>query len=268
MTTTIYYFTGTGNSLTAAKKIAAELEGCRLVPIASLYAMNGDVIPESDRIGIVCPVYFSGLPVMVAEFAGRLDLSRSTYTFSVVTFGGSGGSTALRQLDDILKKRSGRGLDAGFMVKMPGNYILLYGSPTGEKREKILAAADERLERIAKALKKPRELHSPFPPLPVSCMPWRTPGLRPMSMRMIGNSRSPMPAHRAAPAKQSVLQEISSSSMANRYGNTTASSAAGASTSARPGRSRQEKRRQKGYGITTQKSPLRTSKPRRDSLRK
>ncbi|WP_324303303.1 hypothetical protein [Methanoculleus sp.] len=32
----IYYFTGTGNSLAAAKKIAAVLGGCEIVPIASL----------------------------------------------------------------------------------------------------------------------------------------------------------------------------------------------------------------------------------------
>ncbi len=36
MKTIIYYFTGTGNSLAAAKKIAAVLGDCTLVPIASL----------------------------------------------------------------------------------------------------------------------------------------------------------------------------------------------------------------------------------------
>jgi hypothetical protein len=64
---------------------------------------------------------------MVAGFAGNLDLSHSPYTFSVVTYGGSGGSSALGQLDRILKERN-RGLGAGFMVKMPGNYILMYSS--------------------------------------------------------------------------------------------------------------------------------------------
>jgi ferredoxin len=165
MKTIIYYFTGTGNSLAAARKIAAELEDCQLVPIASLRAEKGDILPNADRIGIICPVYFSGLPGIVAEFAGRLDLSRSMYTFSVVTMGGSGGSSALRQLDDILRKRPGPGLDAGFMVKMPGNYILMYGSATGKRREQILVAADQQLEGIVKAIKnadKPPLPHSPF----------------------------------------------------------------------------------------------------------
>jgi flavodoxin len=120
MKTIIYYFTGTGNSLAAAKRIESGIGDCDLVPIASLQDTTGDVLPWADRVGIVCPVYFSGLPVMVAEFAGRLDLSGSEYTFSVVTFGGSGASSALRQLDDILKEKHGRGLDAGFMEKCRG----------------------------------------------------------------------------------------------------------------------------------------------------
>jgi ferredoxin len=152
MKTILYYFTGTGNSLAAAKKIAAALGDCMLVPIASLKDTEGAIVPAAERVGIVCPVYFAGLPVMVAAVARRLDLSRSQYTFAVVTFGGSGGSSALQQLDRILKEGPGRGLDAGFMVKMPGNYILMYSAPAGTKQEKILAMADEQLTDIAGAV--------------------------------------------------------------------------------------------------------------------
>jgi ferredoxin len=146
--TIIYYFTGTGNSLAAAKKIAAALDDCELVPIASLEKTGGDIVPQADRLGIVCPVYFSGLPLMVASFAGRLDLMTVTYVFAVVTNGGGGGSAALRQLDNILRKRQGRGLDAGFAVTMPGNYILMYSSPAGKHQEEILAKADEEIMGI------------------------------------------------------------------------------------------------------------------------
>jgi ferredoxin/flavodoxin len=164
MKTIIYYFTGTGNSLAAAKKIAGLLGDCELVPIASLQNTKGEIIPVADRVGIVCPVYFSGLPVMVDNFAQRLDLSGSQYTFSIVTLGSSGGSSTLHQLDDILRKCMGRGLDAGFMVLMPGNYILMYGSPAGEKREKLLAIADEQLTAITGTISRcgKQELPSSF----------------------------------------------------------------------------------------------------------
>jgi ferredoxin len=161
MKTIIYYFTGTGNSLAVAKKIADALGDCELVPIAALKDTQGPITPQADRVGIVCPVYFSGLPVMVAEFAGRLDLSRPQYTFATVTFGGSGASSALRQLDGVLRKQKDRGLDAGFMVKMPGNYVLMYSPPSGTKREKILAMAGEQMSDIAGAVSRSEKRNLP-----------------------------------------------------------------------------------------------------------
>ncbi|WAC05316.1 MAG: EFR1 family ferrodoxin [Methanoregula sp.] len=152
MKTIIYYFTGTGNSLAVAKKICGSLGDCEPVPIASFDVTKEEIVPRADRVGIVCPVYFLGLPTIVARFAEKLDLSRSGYTFAVVTFGGSGGSAALRQLDGILKARPGRGLDAGFKVHMPGNYILMYSSPAGDKRSRILAWADEQVAAITKEI--------------------------------------------------------------------------------------------------------------------
>ena len=158
MKTVIYYFTGTGNSLAAARKIAGALGDCEVVPIASFANTAGAVAPQIDRVGIVCPVYFAGLPAMVASFAERLDLAKANYVFSVVTHGGGGGSAALRQLDGILKEKAGRGLDAGFAVSMPGNYILMYESPAGEKRDRLLAAADADLERIAGQIRQETRL--------------------------------------------------------------------------------------------------------------
>lgn len=150
MKTIIYYFTGTGNSLAAAKKIAASLGETELVPIASLADTPAPITPVADRVGIVCPVYDFGVPVMVAGFAGRLDLSQAKYAFAVVTMGGLGVS-ALRQLDGILRKR-GRGLDAAFAVRMPGNFPPLSRPPEGRKRDEILTAGDMRLGEIADAI--------------------------------------------------------------------------------------------------------------------
>lgn len=149
MTTVIYYFSGTGNSLAAAKKIAAAAGDAELVPIASLAETPGRINPAADRISIVCPVYFSGLPLMVASFAERLDPPAGSYLFAVLTHGGGGESAALRQLDGILRQRSGRGLDAGFGVMMPGNYIMMYESPAGQKQQEILSKAGVALDAIA-----------------------------------------------------------------------------------------------------------------------
>jgi ferredoxin len=172
----LYYFSGTGNSLAAAKKIAASLGDTALVPIASLADTPGDIAPAADRVGIICPVYFSGLPLMVASFAERLDCAAAPYLFAVVTHGGGGESAALRQLDSICRKRNGRGLDAGFGVFMPGNYILMYESPAGEKRREILAGADREIAALAGSVSRcgKRDLPSSFIPriLHALLYPW------------------------------------------------------------------------------------------------
>jgi ferredoxin len=91
---------------------------------------------------------------MVEEFSGRLDLSRTRYTFGVVTFGGSGSAPTLRQLDRLLRKKHGHGLDAGFSVKMPGNYIFMYGSPAGQKQVDLLASSDGQIAEMIPAIER------------------------------------------------------------------------------------------------------------------
>jgi ferredoxin len=165
MKSVIYYFTGTGNSLAAAKKVAASLGDTEIVPIAAFRDATGEISPDAERVGIACPVYFSGLPAMAASFAERLDLAKADYVFSIVTHGGGGGSAALRQLDGILKDKARRGLDAGFAVSMPGNYILMYASPAGEKRDRLLAAADADLEAIAGRIRQGERVTLPNSPV-------------------------------------------------------------------------------------------------------
>jgi len=161
MKTVIYYFTGTGNSLAAAKKITAGLGDCELVPIASLAETTGDIVPSAGRVGIVCPVYFVGLPAMVAEFASRIRFRDGQYVFAIATFGGTGAAPALRQLDGILWQHAARGLDAGFRVKMPGNYILMYEPPQGKKQKSLLAAAGTEIAKITKVVQDCRRQDPP-----------------------------------------------------------------------------------------------------------
>lgn len=153
MKTIIYYFTGTGNSLAAAKKIAAAVQDCELVPIASLADTPGKIVPAADRVGIVCPVYDAGLPVIVKEFAERLDIGAVPYAFGIVTMGGIGVS-ALHLLNKILVRGCRKNLDAAFAVKMPANFPPLQVPPSGNEKEEILKKADADLAAIATAIQK------------------------------------------------------------------------------------------------------------------
>jgi flavodoxin len=62
MKTIIYYFTGTGNMLAAAKKIATVLADCELVPIASLQNIQEESFPERIRSGYSDGHEWHGLP--------------------------------------------------------------------------------------------------------------------------------------------------------------------------------------------------------------
>jgi len=146
--TIIYYFTGTGNSLAAARAICRHLGNCELKSIALIPGAVTDITPDADRVGIVCPVYDFGLPSIVVEFVQRLDLSRTGYCFAVLTMGGIGAS-ALHQIDDLVFTRSRRHLDAAWTVKMIGNFVPLYDPAKGVKRERLLAEAEKRLAGIA-----------------------------------------------------------------------------------------------------------------------
>lgn len=150
MKTLVYYFTGTGNSLAVANGLCSQLGDCELAPIASALRTPGPIAPDADRVGIVSPLYFYGLPSLVAEFSRCLDLARVPYVFAVITMGGAGGAAALRQLEKILNEGPGRrGLDSGFSVRMPGNYIMMYGAPEKNAMEKILADAERQITKIA-----------------------------------------------------------------------------------------------------------------------
>jgi NAD-dependent dihydropyrimidine dehydrogenase PreA subunit/flavodoxin len=117
MSTGIYYFSGTGNSLYVAKDIA-EKTGATLYPIASL--VNQTVIDiDSEVIGIVFPVYYGELPVIIKRFARKLNDIENKYVFAVCTFGGSAGYS-LKRLRSIIRSRGGE-LSATYRVHMPQN---------------------------------------------------------------------------------------------------------------------------------------------------
>lgn len=148
---TIFYFSGTGNTLVVARKLAARLKA-DIVPIKSPNSIKASI--GSDVIGIVTPVYMFGLPLIVKRFAGSFSAENKPYIFGVATFGGMPGNS-LGQLADILKSRD-LTLAGGYGVKMPGNYTPLYGAIAVEKQKEIFIEAEARIEKIADNVKAGR----------------------------------------------------------------------------------------------------------------
>jgi len=142
MSIEIYYFSGTGNSLAVARDIA-EKTGAVLIPIASLRDRK-QITTEADVIGIIFPVYYGELPIIVKEFAEKLVNLEHKYIFSVCTYGGAA-MASLKILGSILRSQGG-GLSAAYGVHMPQNSFF----KPRENRWKIYSAWKKKLEQIVK----------------------------------------------------------------------------------------------------------------------
>lgn len=153
----IFYFTGTGNSLYAAKAIASR-QGEELVSIAAAVGSGKQSyeydLGENEDVGFVHPVYAWGPPPIVLEFIKKLKLRnyRRNYCFSVVTCAGSAGNT-MKVMAASLKSR-GLPLNGGFSVAMPNNFILMGDVDSEEVRQAKLLEADGLLRHINEAIER------------------------------------------------------------------------------------------------------------------
>jgi len=147
---TIYYFTGTGNTLAAARWLAEDLPQARVVSLARAMDLGATKVPE-DCVGVAFPVYAFGVPLIVRRFLDGLEVPEGAYLFGLATSGG----WPTGALGQAAARLRARGLDmaAGFHVAMPGNFTPLYGAPPEQKRDRILRCARDRVHEIAQGVR-------------------------------------------------------------------------------------------------------------------
>nr|WP_207716770.1 EFR1 family ferrodoxin [Clostridium beijerinckii] len=119
----IYYFTGTGNNLQVAKKIAEGLPDCKLVSMGKGKHDSNEVY---DYIGFVYPTYALNLPRRVTQFISEMSLekSKNAYFFAVTGCGNISG-VALTVPAKILAKK-GATLNFAEKIIMVENYVAMY----------------------------------------------------------------------------------------------------------------------------------------------
>ena len=157
----IYYFTGTGNSLYVARKLA-ELTGSRISSIPKIMSQEYDENFDNNII-IVFPSYLAmiyGIPVMVKDFIESIpDLSSKTI-IAVCSCGGYeivNAVPSIKQLAKIIRDKGGKLFDY-YTLRLPMNNLDYDHIPIPiEKNEKILLEkAEEKLKIIAKNLQNPK----------------------------------------------------------------------------------------------------------------
>lgn len=150
----LYYFTGTGNSLYAAREIGKRLNG-KLVSIASQMDFER-IDTEADIIGIIFPVYNSmndGLPLIVIKFAKKLVNLQSKYIFAVCT-SGSGMTPSNESLSHWISAQGGK-LSAFFTLKMPFN---IKPVPNVTKQMALFESALKKIETISTTVQEKKDV--------------------------------------------------------------------------------------------------------------
>ena len=152
MNNTIYWFSGTGNSLFVAGHLARLMGDTELVPIAGSTPPLEPVGGNSHKIGFVFPSYYGNLPRLVRASVEKLNVLPGTDIFVVVTMGmfGQGSVKAMKEL--FTKK--GLSLRYGTGIRMPANYVLnydpaLFGAKSDSRVRGKLNKADRKIRQIA-----------------------------------------------------------------------------------------------------------------------
>jgi ferredoxin len=152
MGTEIYYFSGTGNSLSVARDIAKITNG-KLIPVASVIK-QGNVNANADVVGFVFPIHDFKPPDIILKFIKKLSEIDSKYLFAVGTYGFMP-LNAMKTLDKEIKTCGGR-LSLGFVVEMPHSGIG-YRTITIDEQNKMFKNWKRKLEVISEYVHKRRK---------------------------------------------------------------------------------------------------------------
>ncbi len=145
----IYYFTGTGNSLSVAKSLKAKLDGETVLRPIAKYLRDDEVTVEAaDTVGFVFPIYGSDAPWPVKAVVEKMKIEGDPYLFAIGTCNERGGC-AMDLFGGFLK-RKGYSLSYGKKIDMPGNCM---ESNAGENAER-LELEDFRVSVFAKNINR------------------------------------------------------------------------------------------------------------------
>lgn len=150
----IFYFSATGNSLYAAKKISNELN-TDLISVSEAAAQSNFhfKIEDDESVGFVIPTYFYGIPTIVTDFISHLVLEgkRDPYIYLVLTCGTTTGNACKmfeKQLNSV-----GYKLSSTYAVSMINNYVLMFSIPEINKQKEMLDKADIQINDIIQKIK-------------------------------------------------------------------------------------------------------------------
>lgn len=149
MSSTIFYFSGSGNSLWTARKLAEELGHTEIVSISDPRTVER--VGRLECAGLVFPVHIWGVPGPVLDFIARLKTMQPRYLFAAAVNAGEISRTLI-QLDEVCSS-NGLTLAAAVGVRLPSNYIPWGGPGSQEEIGNRIAAARIKIATFAKRIR-------------------------------------------------------------------------------------------------------------------
>ncbi|MCL2751245.1 MAG: EFR1 family ferrodoxin [Firmicutes bacterium] len=149
MSVAVCYFSGTGNTLWSAKKIAAGLSSAYLVNIGGKDVPNEIV---ADAAVILFPAYAYGVPTIVRKLIKQTRFT-CTYTAILTTYGSKPGG-ALAEAARLYRRAQGR--RPNYMAGIPAqeNFLPLFGAVDPKKEPSRRAMQAETTQQALDAIDK------------------------------------------------------------------------------------------------------------------
>ncbi len=141
----VYYFSGTGNSMSVPKKL--EAQGATVYAITNKLVEQNEIVCDADKIGFAFPLYYIGLPKIVHEFIDKLTIKNPSYIYMICTMGWNIKGGAIKQVKKHLAKKN-LSLNMGCYIQMPMNDFILASVCPKEKQGPLLEKAKIKLEKI------------------------------------------------------------------------------------------------------------------------
>lgn len=149
----ILYFSGTGNSKYVASRIK-DATGDEFFSIEDCIKVNNYKfsLDEGESLGIICPTYFFGVPVIVEDFLKRVrfTLKGDNYIYAVTTCGGFSGGT-LTRIEELLKNNNLE-LKAKYDITMVDTWTPSYDVSDLKANEEVQKKSEVRLDLIIKKI--------------------------------------------------------------------------------------------------------------------
>lgn len=160
----ILFFSGTGNSRYAARRLAEALDAEPAVSINEYLkaGRTGDFTSDTPYV-FVAPTYAWQLPRLVRDFIRASRFRSSKDAYFVLTCGDAAGNAA--QYAGRLCAEIGLRFRGLLAVVMPENYVAMFPVPEREAAERVIADAQPALSLAARYIRERKAFPSYVPSL-------------------------------------------------------------------------------------------------------